>query len=282
MVALGITALVAFIFVESRLRAPMMPLLLFHSRTFSGTNLLTLMLYAALGGTLFFLPFNLILVQGYSPTAAGAAFLPFTLLLFGLSRWSGGLVNRYGAKLPLVIGPLIAAVGFFLFSLPGIGGSYWTTFFPAVVVLGIGMATTIAPLTTTVLGAVDDRYAGIASGINNAVARVAGLLAIAVLSIFVLHAFNSSLDSRLNALHVSPGVRQLLEAQRNKLAGAQVPAAAHGTLHAAMQHAIAAAFVDSFHLAMWIGVGLALTSALCAFLLVEGKPTPKTSNPTPF
>jgi MFS family permease len=260
----------------------MMPLLLFHSRTFSGTNLLTLMLYAALGGTLFFLPFNLILVQGYSPTAAGAAFLPFTLLLFGLSRWSGGLVNRYGAKLPLVIGPLIAAVGFFLFSLPGIGGSYWTTFFPAVVVLGIGMATTIAPLTTTVLGAVDDRYAGIASGINNAVARVAGLLAIAVLSIFVLHAFNSSLDSRLNALHVSPGVRQLLEAQRNKLAGAQVPAAAHGTLHAAMQHAIAAAFVDSFHLAMWIGVGLALTSALCAFLLVEGKPTPKTSNPTPF
>jgi len=275
MVALGITALVAFIFVESRLRAPMMPLLLFHSRTFSGTNLLTLMLSAALGGTLFFLPFNLILVQGYSPTAAGAAFLPFTLLLFGLSRWSGGLVNRYGAKLPLVIGPLIAAVGFFLFSLPGIGGSYWTTFFPAVVVLGIGMATTIAPLTTTVLGAVDDRYAGIASGINNAVARVAGLLAIAVLSIFVLHAFNSSLDSRLNALHVSPGVRQLLEAQRNKLAGAQVPAAAHGTLHAAMQHAIAAAFVDSFHLAMWIGVGLALTSALCAFLLVEGKPTPK-------
>ncbi|MDQ6644049.1 MAG: MFS transporter [Chloroflexota bacterium] len=275
MVALGITALVAFIFVESRLSTPMMPLLLFHSRTFSGTNLLTLMLYAALGGTLFFLPFNLILVQGYSPTAAGAAFLPFTLLLFGLSRWSGGLVNRYGAKLPLVVGPLIAAVGFFLFSLPTIGGSYWTTFFPAVVILGIGMAITIAPLTTTVLGAVDDRYAGIASGINNAVARVAGLLAIAVLSIFVLHAFNSSLDSRLNPLHVSPGVRHLLEAQRNKLAGAQVPAAAHGTLHAAMQHAIAAAFVDSFHLAMWIGVGLALTSALCAFLLVEGRPAPK-------
>ena len=253
----------------------MMPLTLFRSHTFTGANLVTLMLYAALGSILFFLPFNLILVQGYPPAAAGAAFVPYTLLIFGLSRWSGGLVSRFGAKLPLVIGPLLAATGYFLFTLPGIGGIYWTTFFPAVVVLGLGMATTVAPLTTTVLGAVKDRYAGIASGINNAVARVAGLLAIAVLSIFVLHTFNSSLDSRLDALHVSPAIRQLLDDQRIKLATAQVPTTVQGTLHAALQHAIAAAFVDSFRLAMWIGVGLALTSALCAFLLVEGKFTSK-------
>ena len=275
MLTLGVAALVGFIVVELRKARPMMPLTLFRSHTFTGANLVTLMLYAALGSTLFFLPFNLILVQRYPPTAAGAAFVPYPLLIFGLSRWSGGLVNRFGAKLPLVIGPLLAATGYFLFTLPGIGGSYWTTFFPAVLVLGLGMATTVAPLTTTVLGAVKDRYAGIASGINNAVARVAGLLAIAVLSIFVLHTFNSSLDSRLDALHVSPAIRQLLDDQRIKLAATQVPATVHGTLHAELQHAIAAAFADSFRLVMWIGVGLALTSALCAFLLVEGKFTSK-------
>ena len=221
--AMGVVALFAFLLVEARSPAPMVPLTLFRSPTFSGANLLTLLLYGALSGVTFFLPFDLIQVQGYAPTFAGAAFVPFILLMFLLSRWAGGLVHRYGAKLPLVAGPLIVAIGFIIFSLQGIGGSYWTTFFPAIVALGVGMAITIAPLTVTVLGAVDDRYAGVASGINNAVTRVAGLLAIAVLSIFVVHAFNNSLNSYLGALHVAPTVRQMLDAQRNKLAGADVP-----------------------------------------------------------
>ncbi len=267
----GLFALVAFVLVELRSSAPMMPLKLFRSRTFTGTNLLTLLLYTALGGNVFFLPFNLIRVQGYSPTAAGASFLPFTLLLFLLSRWAGGLVNRYGAKLPLVVGPLIVAIGFVILSLQGIGGSYWTTFFPAIVALGMGMAITIAPLTTTVLGTVDDRYAGVASGINNAVTRVAGLLAIAVLSIFVVHAFNSSLNSYLGALHVAPAVRQMLDAQRNKLAGADVPPVVHGRLREALGRAIAESFVAGYRLAMLIAAGLALLSALCSLLLIEGK-----------
>ncbi len=193
------------------------------------------------------------------------------MLLFSLSRWSGGLITRYGAKLPLVIGPTIAGVGFILFTLPDIGGSYWTTFFPAVIVLGLGMAITIAPLTTAVLNAVEDQYAGIASGINNAVARIAGLLSIAVLSIFVIQAFGSNLDSQLNRLNVSPAIRQALDAQRTKLVGAEVPSNVHGALYAELSRAIAESFVGGFRLAMFIGAGLAFASAICALILVEGK-----------
>ncbi len=267
--AVGAVILSAFIFVEAHSRAPMMPLSLFRSRTFSGANLLTLLLYSALGGVFFFFPFNLIQVQGYSPTTAGAAFLPFILLVFLLSGWSGGLVNRYGAKLPLTVGPFIAAIGFALFAVPGIGGSYWTTFFPAVVVLGVGMAISVAPLTTTVMGAVKVRQAGIASGINNAVARTAGLLSIAVLSIVVLNAFNYGLDRRLASLGIPPEVLHMLDEQRIKLAGAEVPAGVSVEVSMMLRKAIAESFVDSFRLVMFIAVGLALASALIALLMIK-------------
>jgi EmrB/QacA subfamily drug resistance transporter len=272
--AVGIAALALFVVVEARSQAPMLPPSLFRSRTFSGANLLTLFLYAALGGALFFFPFNLIQVQGYDPTAAGAALLPFILLMFTLSRWSGGLVARYGAKLPLVIGPIIVAVGFALFAVPGLGsgqGNYWTTYFPAVVVLGLGMAISVAPLTTAVMGAVDSQRAGIASGVNNAVSRTAGLLAIAVLGIVMLGIFSSSLDNRLSSLNITSGVHQQIDAQKVKLGAISIPSTVSHGEAVSLERAIDEAFVDGFRIVMLCASGLALASSLSAAFLIEGK-----------
>src|SRR4029453_15240836 len=215
--------LAVFLILEARLPNPMLPLTLFRSRTFTGANVLTFLLYGALGGTLFFLPLNLIQVQHYSATAAGAALFPFILIIFLLSRWSGGLVEKYGPKIPLIAGPLIAALGFALFMLPGVGGSYWQKYFPAIVTLGTGMAVSVAPLTTTVMNSVAQNRVGIASGINNAVARGAGLLAIPVLGIVMLHAFNHALDERLAGSKLPPSAWQSLQAERSKLAAVTLP-----------------------------------------------------------
>ena len=268
---IGAVGIVGFVVREARAREPMMPLNLFRSRTFSGANILTLLLYSAIGGAMFFLPFNLIQVQGYSATAAGAAILPVIIIMFALSRWSGGLVRRYGSRRPLMIGPVIAAAGFALFSLPGIGGSYWTTFFPAAVVLGFGMAISVAPLTTTVMNAVEGHHAGLASGINNAVARTAALLAIAAMSIVVLSAFNRGLDSRLAGIQIPVDTRHALDEQRIKLAGAEAPAGAGPDVRAALERAVDESFVDSFRLVMLISAGLALAGAVSAWLMIEGK-----------
>ena len=267
----GVIALALFVLAEARERSPMMPLSLFRSPTFSGANLLTLLLYGALGGALYFLPFNLQQVQGYSPVEAGAALLPFTAIVFALSRFTGGMVQRTGARLPLVVGPLLVAAGFLLYLRPGIGGSYWTTFFPAVVVMALGMALVIAPLTTAVMGAVGQERSGIASGVNNAVSRAAGLLAIAVLGLAVTAAFNSALDSHVASLHLTPATRQALDAQRARLAGAQIPSGLTPATHAALRQAIDASFVSGFRLAMAVSAALAAVSALVAGLMIPGR-----------
>jgi EmrB/QacA subfamily drug resistance transporter len=267
--AVGVVGLGAFLLVEARIRAPLMPLHLFRSRSFSGANLLTLLLYTALGGVLFFLPLNLIQVQGYTATTAGLALLPFVLIMFVLSRWAGGLINRYGARLPLMVGPTIVAVGFALLALPAIGGSYWVTFFPGILVLSLGMAISVAPLTTTVMSAVATRHAGVASGINNAIARTAGLLAVAVMGAIMIAAFGSSLDSRAAAFDLAPEVRQELAAERTDLGGAQVPPGVPDDTAAALEQAIKRAFVDGFRLIMLVAAGLALASALSAAWLIE-------------
>jgi EmrB/QacA subfamily drug resistance transporter len=270
-------AFVAFVIVEARHPSPMMPLQLFRSRNFSGANLLTLLLYAALGGSMFFIPLNLIQVQGYSATGAGASLMPLILLMFVLSPWAGGLVDRYGPRRPLVIGPAIAALGFALFALPGIGGSYWTTFFPAVLVLGFGMTVTVAPLTTTVMNALDRSLAGAASGVNNAVSRAAALLAIALLGLIMSHAFSHALAQRTRELPVSPSVMAQVEAQRGKLAAIALPTGTADGERRAVKTAVQEAFVYGFRCVMLVSALLAIASSLSAGLMVGGKPGESTA-----
>jgi EmrB/QacA subfamily drug resistance transporter len=269
----GVIVLILFLFVESRLSQPMLPLTLFRSRTFAGTNFLTFLLYAALGGTLFFLPLNLIQVQHYSPTAAGAVLLPFILIMSLLSRWAGGLVARYGPKLPLIVGPVITAVAYLLFLMPGIGGNYWTNFFPPVVVLGLGMAVTVAPLTTTVMNSISQNRAGTASGVNNAVARTASLVAIAVLGVVMIQVFTTNLNRRLTGANLPASVAQQLQAQSIKLAAIDIPENLEQETRQLIRRAVDESFVSGFRWVMVIGAALAAASAVTALFWIRGMPT---------
>jgi EmrB/QacA subfamily drug resistance transporter len=270
----GTIILGAFIWVESHSSEPMLPLDFFRSRTFSGANLLTLLLYAALGGALFFLPFDLIQVHGYTPAQAGAALLPFIALMALLSGRAGRLADRYGARRPLIIGPLVAAVGFVLLSLPESGGIYWTNFFPGVTVLGLGMAITVAPLTTTVMSAAGPERAGLGSGINNAVSRTASVLAIAVFGIVAYQRFASALSGRLQALGVPPAVRRVLREESRKLAAATIPSPIPAGMRNTLRDAIAGSFIDAFRLIMLLAAGLAVASAVFAWLLIGREKNP--------
>ncbi|HEX8982108.1 MAG TPA: MFS transporter [Ktedonobacterales bacterium] len=270
-IALGVIGLAAFVYVELHSAAPMISLNLFRSRTFTGANLLTLLLYGALGGALYFLPFNLQQAQGYTATEAGAAFLPFTIIIFALSRWTGGLVAWIGPKVPLVVGATLAGVGFALFAVPGLGGSYWTTFFPAMVMLSLGMALVIAPLTTAVMNSAPVSQVGAASGINNAVSRASGLIAIALMNLIFVAIFNPAFDANLAALHLNPALLHALQAQRERLAGAQTPAGTPASTAAAIHHSINLAFLNAFRVVSLVGAVGAWASAVVAAIYIEGQ-----------
>ncbi len=269
---LGVAALGAFAGVEAAGSHPMMPLRLFRSRTFSGANLLTLLLYGAISVSTFFLSLNFVQVQGYTPFEAGLAFMPFALILAGMSRWAGGLVDRYGARLPLIAGPAIAGAGFLLLGVVGLTSgpeAYWHTYLPGVVLFGIGMGVTVAPLSTAVMGSLSQRHAGTASGVNNAVSRIAGVLAIAVLGSFMLFYFASALSSRTSALPISAEARAAINDQAGRLAEAGVPPQVGAGNADAVRRAIRRAFVDSLRRLMFICAGMAWASSAIAALMVR-------------
>jgi len=260
--AAGAVCLALLVVVERRAPNPMLPLHLFRSRTFTLANILTLLLYGALGVVMFLLPLDLIQVQHYSATQAGAALVPLAVIMFSLSRWAGGLVARIGPRLPLSIGPAIAAVGVVLFASGGVGGSYWSTVFPAICLLGFGMTITVAPLTTTAMGAVDTVHAGVASGINNAVARVAGLLAIAIFGVLLVRRFDAQVRPRLDSLALPADVRGRIYSELPKMAGARIDSVAiDPRQRVAVERTIDDAFVSGFRLVMFGAATLALIAA---------------------
>jgi len=265
----GFVLLSAFVALELRASSPMVPLKLFKSRSFLGANLFTLLLYATLGIFLFLFPMTLIQVQKYSATAAGAALLPMILLMFLLSRWSGGLVKHYSGGIPLVGGPLVVAAGFVLFALLLDRGSYWNTYFPAALVLGLGMAITVAPLTTVVMNSVAQEHAGTASGINNAVARLAGVLAIAVFGIVMVKVFDTGLDHRLTSWNLPMNIVQDLRSRDIELAGLEPPQGLEENTVAGVRHAISESFVSGFRVVLLCCAGLSVGSALIAWKLLD-------------
>jgi EmrB/QacA subfamily drug resistance transporter len=255
----GAAALAAFVAVEAHVRSPMLPLALFRSRAFTGANLVTLLLYFALSGVLFFLPFELIRGRGYSATAAGAALMPLPIVMGLLSRRAGALADRYGTRLPLTLGPLAAAGGFLLLAAPVPAASYWTSVLPGLLVLAAGMAITVAPLTTAVMSAVASDYAGTASGVNNAVARVAGVLAIATLGLVFIAVYGSTLRAAASGLGGSGALpAELLDA----LSGAPLPAGEPGA-------AGRAALLGAFQTVALAGAACAACSGLIGWWTMQ-------------
>ena len=264
----GLLFLAIFLAVEARSPSPMVPLALFRSRSFVGANVFTLFLYATIGIFFFLFPMDLIQLQGYSATAAGSAMLPMILLMFTLSRWSGGLVKRYGARIPLIVGPLIVAAGFVLFGVVPAGGSYWRTYFPASLVFGLGMAVTVAPLTTVVMNSVDQQHAGAASGINNAVARVAGVLAIAVFGSVMVKTFDSQLEQRLTSLTLPPNIVQDIRSREVEVAALEPPDGLDTNTVVAIRAAVSESFVSGFRVVLLCCAGLSIASAVIARWLI--------------
>jgi len=271
---IGTASLIIFVFVEKSVSEPMLPLQLFRVSSFTGANLLTLVLYAALGVFFFVYPLNLIQIQGYSPTETGAAVLPMILLMFILSRWSGGLVRRFGARTPLMVGPLIVAAGFLMCAVPATGGSYWATFFPSFVVLGLGTAITVAPLTTVVMGSVGPNHAGTASGVNNAVARVAGVLAIAILGGVMVQAFGYKLNDSLHGRDLPVDALHEIQSNLIRLGALEPPSGLDAGTRETLQSDITHAFLFSFRLIMSVCAGLAALSAGIAMWMIPANLPP--------
>lgn len=265
----GAILVAGFVLIEARSKSPLVPLDLFRSPTFSGVNLLTLLLYGGLSGAMFFLPFEMIQVDGYTPTAAGFAFLPFIAIIFALSPIAGSLMPKIGARVMLVFGPLLVAAGFALLGLAGGHVNYWTAYLPAIIVVGVGMGFTVAPLTTTAIAAADEDRMGVASGINNAVSRVAGMLAIAGLGALVLAVFSTALQRELRAVGVPPSVTSAVMDQRALLAATTAPANSGASTKALVHRAVDDAYLEAYRMALFVCAGLAVAGSLVVVIAVS-------------
>ena len=269
LIVTGLGLLLGFVVSEGRVRAPMMPLALFRSLPFSAANMITLLLYFALSGVIFLLPFNLISMQGYSSLSAGMALLPFGIVMGLFSSTAGRLADTYGSRLPLVVGPAIVALACAGLAVPAIDSNYWTTFFVPILLLSVGMTVAVAPLTTAVMNAVAENQSGVASGVNNAASRLAGLIAVAVIGALAAAVFAGRLEVALFDLGVPAQTMAEMLASANQLVGLAARASLEAATAAAVEASIGGAFLQAFRVAMLVAAAAAALAALCALFFLK-------------
>ncbi len=263
-VVLSIIILIVFAVSQIESASPLVPLQIFKSRLVTGANLVTLLVYFSLAGVFFFLMLNLQQIQGYSPLVAGLATLPPIIIITFLSGPAGSLSDKIGPRLQMILGPTLVAIGMGLFARAGLHANYFTTFFPAQIAFGAGMCLLIAPLTKSAM-AVPAQYSGAASGVNNAISRIASMLAIAILGTVILSTFYSGLKIRLAQSSLSPQQQEQIYIQKNKLAGIEIPAEFPSEAKTIVQNS----FIHSFRLAMLTNMILCLLAAVIAFITIK-------------
>ncbi|HEY4127565.1 MAG TPA: MFS transporter [Gammaproteobacteria bacterium] len=258
LVAAALICGAGFIWREAKAKAPMLPLGLFRSWPFSGANLMTFLLYGAMSGGLYFLPFDFMQVLGFSALQAGMAFLPFAVILGFGSVFAASLIRRFDPRWVLSIGPCVTALGFLLLTMPGPEANYFTGFFPGIVVMGIGMTVSVTPLTTVVMQSLDAHHAGIASGVNNTASRLAGVLSVAGMTALAVGLFAPALAHELQSAGIPGVLAAHLQAGAGQLAELTAPSGTSPVLRQAIHNAIGLAYVRTFR---WVMVSCALLAA---------------------
>lgn len=272
-IVFGLLIMGVFLWVEATSKDAMLPLQFFRNRTFSAVNAMTLFIYAALAGLLYFLPFNLIQVQGWSAWLAGAAFLPFSGIMFLLARQGGAMADKLGPRFPLTLGSTLTGVGFAAFGyLPNLIPNYFVAIALATLVMAVGMALVVPPLTTVAMTSVEEGFAGVASGINNAVARLANLVGVAVFTVIALRVFSPAFAHALTDSALPPEVVDRLSVQSTKLAGIELPTEWAEPTRAEAKRVIGIAFTEAFEWTCYAAAGLVWIAALCAAFGVRRPP----------
>ena len=270
--SVGFLALILYIFIEKKSAHPMMPLQLFKNKTFTGANLLTFFVYAGLFGGMLFLTLNMVQIQGYSQLQAGLTFLPFTILIILFSRWSGTLTDKYGPRRFLIGGPLLVSIGLFMLSfIETTNGpsDYWTTYFPGILIFGLGMSFTVTPLTTTVMGALPNHYSGTASGINNAISRISNVFTNAIVGALAIVFFTGYLTYETETMPLQQNVKTGIIAQAANLGDARVPTNIPPGNKKEVAQLYKDGFIDAYVRIMRISAGLALVGAVMGGVFIR-------------
>jgi len=270
----GIILLIVFLVVEKKSKHPMMPLDLFTNPVFTGVNLLTFFLYAGLGAGMLFLSLNLVQVQGYSQLQSGLTFLPFTVLMITIARFAGTVADKYGPRLLLIVGPATAGTGLLLLSFvkQTAGPSeYWMTFFPGIIMFGLGMSFTVAPLTATVMTSVSDHLSGTASGVNNALTRISNVFANAIFGALAVLLFAGVLQNKIQSIPLDANVKQAVVKEAANLGNAKVPNQVNSQYKKNISTSYRESFIHAYSVIMKISAGLGFLGALMTVIFIRNK-----------